>query len=195
MADERPHADPALVAAYLRGLRIGLRAPSIDDADSVAAWDDSPLPRTPDAGREMLRRSEQTPWGNAEHVRLMVVDLASGTVHGSVMVERQHDRIGKCRIISSPMLALDRRDEIEGDALDLVIPWLRDELDLMVIVLDVAADRAGVIARAGEHGLREVVRLREHIRRRHGWIDLVTLELVNPAWRHALAGGDGVSHA
>ena len=190
MTDDRTALATDMVAAYLQGPRIGLRAPSLDDAESVAAWDDSPLPRTPEAGREMLRRTEQTPWGNAEHPRLMVVDLASGTVHGSVMIERQHDRIGKCRVISSPMLALDRRDEIEGDALDLVLPWLRDELDLMVIVLDVAADRAGVIARAGEHGLREAGRLREHIRRRHGWVDLVTLELVNPAWRHVLDGVD-----
>lgn len=195
MADESPDPVFDLVATYLRGPLIGLRAPSLDDACSIAAWDDAPLPRTPDAAREMLIRTEQTPWGNAELLRLMIVDLASGTVHGSVMIERQHDRIGKVRVVSSPMLAIDRREAIEADALDLVVPWLRDELDLMMIVLDIASDRSTVIARAGAHGLREVVRLREHVRRPHGRADLVSLELINPAWQHVLQDGNGADHA
>lgn len=180
-------ASPPPVAVYLTGPRIGLRAPELADAEAVAAWDDAPLPRTPEAGRALLQRSEQTPWGNAETVRLMIVDLASGDILGSVVVERQQDRVGKIRMISAPVLPAARRDEVEADALDLVIPWMRDELDLMVIVLEIASDRAVPIARATAHGLREVVRLREHVLRPRGRVDFLLLELLNPAWRHALA--------
>lgn len=183
------------IAAYLSGSRIGLRAPSLDDADSIAAWDDAALPRTPDVGREMLCRSEQTPCGNAQHVRLMVIDLQSGGIAGSMMIERQQDRIGKIRIVSAPLLTADHRDAIEGDVLDLIVPWMRDELDLMILVLDIASDRTAVIARAEALGLTEVVRLREHIQRPHGRVDLVTLESINPAWRHVLQGRTGADDA
>jgi RimJ/RimL family protein N-acetyltransferase len=184
-----------MVASYLSGRNIGLRAPALDDAESIATWDDGSLPRNPDAGREMLCRTEQTAWGNAEHLRLMIVDLSGGNVVGSVMIERQHDRIGKIRIISAPMLPAARRDAVEGEVLDLVVPWMRDELDLMVLVLDIASDRAAVLARADEHGFREVVRLREHILRPQGRVDLVTLELINPAWCHVIAGRTGADDA
>lgn len=183
------------VAPYLSGPTIGLRAPSLDDVGSIAAWDDAPLPRTPDLGREMLRRSEQTAWGNAEHLRLMVIDLQSGDIVGSVMIERQRDRIGKIRIVSAPLLTAKRRNAIEEDILDLIVPWMRDELDLMILVLDIASDRTAMIARAEALGLTEVVRLREHIQRPHGRVDLVTLESINPAWRHVLAKNTGVDHA
>jgi RimJ/RimL family protein N-acetyltransferase len=162
-----------MVASYLSGRNIGLRAPALDDAESIATWDDGSLPRNPDAGREMLRRTEQTPWGNAENLRLMIVDLSVGNVVGSVMIERQQDRIGRIRIAAAPLLPADRRDAIEGEVLDLVVPWMRDELDLMVLVLDIASDRAAVLARPAEHGFREVVRLREHILRPHGRVDLL----------------------
>lgn len=184
-----------MVAPYLFGPRIGLRAPSIDDADFITAWDDAPLPRTPDLGREMLRRTEQTPWGNAEHVRLMIIDLASRSVVGSVMIERQHDRIGKVRIASAPLLSADRRDLVGGDTLELLVPWMRDELDLMVLVLEIASDREAVISRAQGLGLAEVARLREHIQRPHGRVDLLALELVNPAWHHVLDRADGADDA
>lgn len=184
-----------MIAPYLSGRSIGLRVPSLDDADFIAAWDDAPLPRTPDMGREMLRRLEQTPWGNAEQLRLMIIDLASGSIVGSVMIERQRDRIGKIRIVSAPVLAADRRYAIEGEVLDLVVPWMRDELDLMVLVLDIASDRGAAIARARTLGLSEVVRLREHIQRPHDRVDLVTLELINPVWRHLLQGENGLDDA
>lgn len=188
MTDDMTSGMVDTVPPYLRGRWIGLRAPALVDAISVAAWDDAPLPRNPDSARELLRRTEQTAWGNAENLRLMIVDLSSAHVVGSVMIERQHDRIGKVRIVAAPMLPADRRDAIESEALDVVVPWMRDELDLMVMVLDIASDRAAVIARAGGHGFREVVRLREHIARRLGRVDLVTLELMSPAWRHVIAG-------
>jgi hypothetical protein len=182
-----------MVASYLSGRNIGLRAPALDDAESIATWDDGSLPRDPDAAREMLRRTERTAWGNAENPRLMIVGLPSGHIVGSVMIERQHDRIGKIRVVPAPTLPADRRDAIEGEVLDLVVPWMRDELDLMV--LDVASDRTAVIARAEVHGLTEAVRLREHILRPHGRVDLVTLELINPAWRHVIAEHTGSGDA
>lgn len=184
-----------LVATYLTGRSIGLRAPSLEDAGWISAWDDAPLPRTPEVGREMLRRSEQAAWGIAEHVRLMIIDLQSGDIVGSVTIERQHDRIGKIRIAVASMLGLDRREAIECDSLDLVVPWMRDELDLMILVLDIASDRTAAIARAEALGLTEAVRLRDHIQRPRGRVDLVTLESINPAWRHLLAGDTGVDDA
>lgn len=195
MTDDMIAGTIDMVVPYLSGSSIGLRAPSLDDADFIAAWDDASTPRTPDAGREMLRGAEQTPWGNAEQVRLLIIDLGSGSVVGSVMIERQHDRIGKIRIVSAPVLAADRRDAIEADVLDLVVLWMRHELDLMVLVLDIASDRTAVIARAEALGLVEAVRLREHVQRPHHRVDLVTLELINPAWRHALAGQNGLNDA
>ncbi len=191
MTDDATPGATGMVAPYLSGRSIGLRAPLPDDANAIATWDDAPLPRTPDAGREMLRRTEQTPWGNARHLRLMIIELASCQIAGSVMIERQQDRIGKIRIIPAPLLPPDRRDEIEAEVLGLVVPWMQEELDLMVLVLDIRSDRTAAINRAEELGMAEVVRLREHILRPDGRADLVTLELINPVWRHALGGGTG----
>lgn len=184
-----------MFAPYLSGPGIALRAPALDDATSIAGWDDAPIPRTPEAGRELLRRSEQTPWGNAEHLRLIVIDRTSGSIAGSVLIERQHNRIGKIRIVSALLLSADHRDGIECDVLDLIVPWMRDELDLMILVLDIASDRTAVIVRADSLGLTEVVRLREHILRAHGRVDLITLESINPAWRHVLEGRTGADDA
>lgn len=184
-----------VVAPYLSGQGIGLRAPALEDADAIAAWDDAPMPRNPDQGRELLRRSEQTPWGNAEHVRLMIIELATQEIVGCVLIERQQDRIGKIRIVSSSVLSVDRRDQIEGEVLALIVPWLRDELDLMVLVLEIASDREAVISWAERLGLVEVVRLREHIQRPQGRVDRLTLEMINPAWRHVLQRDDGAGDA
>ncbi len=191
MTDDAAPGATGMVAPYLSGPSIGLRAPLPDDADAIATWDDAVLPRTPDAGREMLRRTEQTPWGNAQHLRLMIIDLASGQIAGSVMIEREQDRIGKIRIIAAPLLPPDRRDAIEREVLGLVLPWMQEELDLMVLVLDIPSDRTAAISRAKELGMAEVVLLREHILRPDGRADLVMLELINPVWRHVLGEGTG----
>jgi hypothetical protein len=171
------------VATYLRDDRYGLRAPVPDDAEIAGLWYEGAFPLSADAARAMLREQETVAWGGNPVIRLIAVELATGTVVGGALVERQDIRVGKLLVTAGgPDRAGDAAQRLRAALLRLLVPWVMTELNMMTAVIDVPADETIVIDAAGALGLVEVARLREHIARPAGRVDLLMLERVNRRW-------------
>lgn len=179
------HREPT--APFLTGDRLGLRHPVLADARQATSWHDGPFPLTPKQAEDLLRKSEIHPWGLAPEIRLIADSVSDGSTVGGAVVERQHNRIGKIRLSAAAWLSPGERDEISAGILELLVPWMLGELDMMVITVDIPADHAATIERATSLGMREVVRLRAHVRRADRRVDLLTFETINPAWAHSIA--------
>lgn len=171
-----------VLAPWLTGPRIGLRAPVREDAGDVAAWcGDTPLP-LPDAAEEMLVREERVPWGKNPAARLMIVAVGDGSVVGSIIIERTMNRT------SQVSLFIGGRNvdtaSIQRDVVGLVVPWLLGEIGLMTVKMRIPADETSLIEAVEAAGLREAVRLREFLRRDTGRVDMLIFERVNDGWGH-----------
>lgn len=174
------------VAIYLQDGRFGLRAPVPEDAEYAGAWYEGAFPISAEAAREHLAEHETLPWGINPTIRLIVVELDTGSVVGGVLVERQNNRVGKIVIVAGrPDPASEAAQRVRAAVLRMVVPWMMGELNLMTAVIDAPADETVVIEAARELGLVEVVRLREHIARPSGRVDLLMLERVNRRWGRA----------
>lgn len=181
------------VAMYLRDARYGLRAPSLDDAGQASAWYEGHVPISPDTARDLLAEQETIPWGANPVIRLMVVELDTGDVIGGALVKRDDNRVSELTItVGGPDWSGERRQQISAAVLRLLVPWVMQELALMTTRIDVPADETTLIDTARQLGMTEAVRLREHVARADGRVDLLMLELVNDAWgRGVREGGDG----
>jgi RimJ/RimL family protein N-acetyltransferase len=80
----------------------------------------------------------------------------------------------------APML--EDSDELRAEALRLLVPWQRDEHEMMVTRLYVPADQPRTIAAAEELGMTLSVRLREFIPVPDGRVDELIYEAINPRW-------------
>ena len=171
------------VAVYLQDGEVGLRAPVPEDAEQAGAWYEGAFPISPENARELLTEQETTPWGNNPTVRLMAVDLGTGTLTGGVLVERDDNRVSKIRItVGGPDPSGEAAQRTRAALLRLLVPWVMGELNMMTTVIDVPADETILIEAAHGIGMAEAVRLREHIARPAGRVDLLMLELVNTGW-------------
>lgn len=113
----------------------------------------------------------------------MVVDLATGVVVGGALVEREGNRVSELRItVGGPNLSHEERQRMRAAVLGLLAPWVMGELDLMTTRIDVPADETILIDAATRLGMVEAARLREHVARPAGRVDLLILELVNRDW-------------
>ncbi len=175
--------DAAPVAEYLRNDLYGLRAAVPDDAVHVTAWYEGAFPITPEAARELLTGQETVAWGMNPTIRLMVVDLVTAEVVGGAVVERDDNRVSKIRItVGGAGRDTNDAQHLQADVLRMLVPWVMGELDMMTAVIDIPADETILIDAARELGMIEAVRLREHVLRPAGRVDLLMLELVNRAW-------------
>ncbi|HEV2128097.1 MAG TPA: GNAT family protein [Thermomicrobiales bacterium] len=171
------------VAGYLQDGRYGLRAPVPEDADYVTTWHEEPFPMTLEAARDLLIQQETIPWGNNPAIRLMIVDLVTDAVVGGAIVERDDNRVSKLVItVGGPDPTGEAAQRVRAAVLRLLVPWVMGELSLMTTVIDVPADETILIDAAKDLGMVEAVRLREHILRPSGRVDLLMLELVNRQW-------------
>ncbi len=171
------------VATYLRDDRYGLRAPVPEDAEHAIAWYEGAFPISPATAGKLLSEHETIPWGGNPTIRLIVVELATGDVVGGATVERQDNRVGKLVVISGgPDRSGERAQDLRAAVLRLLVPWMMDELNLMVAQIDIPADESILIDAATGLEMVEAVRLRASIARPTGRVDLVTMELVDRTW-------------
>lgn len=171
------------VAIYLQDARYGLRAPVPEDAEQAWAWYEGAFPISGEAAREYLVEQESIPWGGNPTIRLVVIDLATNTVVGGALIERQNNRVGKLQIVGGrPEPFSDAAQRLRASVLRMLVPWMMGELNMMTTVIDVPADETVMIDAARELGLVEAARLRQHIARPSGRVDLLMLELVNRQW-------------
>lgn len=174
------------IAAYLAGPRIALRAPVLADADAIATWDDAPLPHTPEAGRELLRRSEQTPWGNAEHIRLMIDD---DSCIGGVTL-RHIDLVNRTAETGSGLLAAaDRGQGLGTEAKHVLLRFAFETLGLHAISSIVYSGNARSIAALRKQGYRPAGRLTADVHRGGRFTDALMFDLLRHEWEAAAVEG------
>lgn len=171
-------------ASWLSNERVGLRAPVRDDVRHAATWFIGEDATDPATAERALRRRESIPWGGNPVITLVAIDLATGRIAGGVMATRSSS--GSCTLEVRVVASDPARAELLRGILRLVVPWLVDEVGVRTLVLGTPADDAAMLAAAGEAGMTEAVRLREHLDRPGGRVDFLQLERVNAGWgRHA----------
>lgn len=167
-------------AVWLRGKMIGLRAVIRADAGDVDLWYEGSPPLTPDEAEARLVSGERIPWGNNPIIRLMIVSLEGSEALGGVVVTRSQSRTSDIVLTVGRRAA--NREEIEREALGLIVPWLLNEVGLMTVKMRIPADESSILAAATLTGMREAVRLREYVVRDVGRADLLIVERVNRQW-------------
>lgn len=164
-------------AIYLTGSLIHLRGMLPSDKDTALAWFPGPYPVNSVRAKTFLEE-EHKGWGRRVQ-------------HYAICLNEDDSVVGGVRIWSSTshanvtfQVAPWRRDggAIRADALRVLVPWLRDERDLINSAFELAADDEAASAAARELGLVPGARLREWLARPGGRTDLVIWQAPNPRW-------------
>jgi RimJ/RimL family protein N-acetyltransferase len=93
-----------------------------------------------------------------------------------------HDGHRTCDLTFEMAPWRDDADALRAEALGLLVRWLRDESELMVVAVQVPADQAATVAAAEAVGMVPNVRLREWFARPGGRVDCLLYEGLNPRW-------------
>jgi RimJ/RimL family protein N-acetyltransferase len=167
-----------LRATFLSGERIYIRALALEDKDYAAAWFRGPYPVNAAKAEEFLRDEHKSIEPQEQHLAIVRVD-GDAIVGG---VQLWTDR--RLAFMTFKMAASIRdADECQAAALRLLVPWLRDEAELMMIDVPIAADEPLTIAAAEALGMERTATLRQWLARPGGRVDQHHYEALNPAWR------------
>jgi hypothetical protein len=147
------------------------------DKDVASAWFPYPFPVTPARAEEFLREWITSPWQDRHH--LAICRTAGDEVVGSVRL-MIWGRIGRVRFKLGPQVP--DAEELQADALRLLVPWLRDEMELIATTFTFPSDLPLVVAAAEESGLVLGVRLREFVARPGHRVDLLMYDALNPRY-------------
>jgi hypothetical protein len=169
---------------YLTGATIFLRALVATDSEWSSAWHDSSLPITPARAEALMKDALTDPW-RPSTIRLAIVQSASETVFGGVEIATNGYRTAWVTLHVAR--SLPDAGAVRAEAIGLLIPWLRDELEMMTVTVEVAADDTLTIAAANELGMVEGARLRAFVARPGGRVDLLYVQALNP--RREVADG------
>jgi RimJ/RimL family protein N-acetyltransferase len=170
-----------LRAVYLRGPRVYLRAMVDEDRERGAAWVDHTFPVNASGAEKVLEREHTGAWWHRSRRRLAIAAGEDDEVVGSVGVSSP-DGYRTCTIAFEMAPWREDADVLRGEALGLVVHWLRDDVELMVVTVDVAADEPATIAAAEALGMALSARLREWFGRPGGRVDRLVYQALNPRW-------------
>lgn len=163
-------------ATYLTGELIYLRGLVDSDKEHASAWMPGPFPANVPKAEAYFK----------EHVKLwqrktdlVICRVETNEVVGSMSLwtDMRHSDV---RFKVAPWC--DDAGRIRADALRILVPWLRDEMDLVNTSFEVAADDSEAIVAAEELGLLLALRLREWIARPGHRVDRLTYQAVNSHW-------------
>lgn len=173
---------------YLTGESIALRALTAADAEAPG-WFPGPFPVNPPVVETWLRDQHAfSPWDNPARVWLAIVRTsgdATGAVIGTVRLDQPRGRYVGIEIAVAPLLEPAEADRVTAETIRLTVPWLIGEMGAMVVNLGLGADQTAARAAATASGMTEAARLREHLARPGGRVDLGWWQVVNPAWSGA----------
>lgn len=172
--------------SYLTGRRVALRPLVLGDKATASAWYPRPYPIDAARAETWLKENHKDIWPRTIYYALVRAD-------GAATPEAADDEIvGSVRINWNTQQAnvrftmaswLTDADALRADAIGVVVPWLIDEREMLVVTVALASDEAASIVAASSIGMREMARLREHIARPGGRVDLLYFQKLNRPWR------------
>jgi RimJ/RimL family protein N-acetyltransferase len=177
-----------LRAIYLTGERVYLRALVESDKQQASAWMPGSFPANSVRAEAFFKESVKL-WQRKN--QLVICRTDSDEIVGGVSLWND-PRHAHVRFTIAPRV--EDAGSIRGDVIRLMVPWLRDELDVITTSFDLAADDTEAIAAAEELGLLRAVRLREWIARPGHRVDLYVYQAVNYRWVKAPASDGSTIH-
>lgn len=170
-------------AIYLTGERVYLRAMVEADKEIATAWWPGPFLVNAARAEEWLKEAHKDGWNKPRWYAICRTE--GDAVVGSARLAPRQGRRADLMLHIAPALSGVEADNLRAEALRLIVPWVRDDLEYMVLTLLCGADETETVAAARELGMTENVRLPEFIARPGGRADQVWLEAVNAPWRVA----------
>jgi len=167
----------AMRIVYLTGEHVYLRPLVLADKDSASAWHPGPFLMGAAQAEKVLK--DEAAGGAAR--RLALVRSQTDEVVGSVKLT-SHDGFRRCWVTFHMAPSMMDADALRAEALRLIVPWLRDQMEVMVVSVEVAADEMETIAAATELGMELNVRLREFVARAGCRVDRLIYQALNPRW-------------
>lgn len=170
----------SLRAIYLSGPTVYLRAPVESDKEHAAAWLDDAFPTNAPAAESVLKEEHKTPIWDRPNLRLMIVRREGDAVVGGIRISWGSE-VRRCRLEFTLAGWDPDADSLRAAALGIVVHWLRDELEAMVVDVTLPADQVQTVRAAEEVGMERQATLREWYMRPCGRVDALVYEALNPA--------------
>lgn len=158
-----------------------LRAMVEADKESGAAWLDETFPVNAARAEAALKEEHTGHWWARRNRRLAIALNDGDEVVGSARVD-SGDGKRTCHVDFEMAPWRDDADELRAEALRLLVHWLRDEGEVMVVTVEIAADQPATIEAAEETGMARNARLREWFARPGRRTDCLVYEALNPRW-------------
>ena len=168
-------------ATYLTGETVYLRAMVAGDKETAAAWHAGPFPINTTRAEEWLKEAHTDLWGNNKPRHYLIARVADDEAVGSATLASRGGRRGNLSFAMAPWR--DDADLLRAAALRLIVPWVRDDLELMHLMLTVAADETATIAAAEALGLQRAARLARLRRPARRPRRSLLYEALNTPWR------------
>ncbi len=168
-------------ATYLTGETIYLRALVAGDKETVGAWYAGSFPISAARAEVWLKEAHTDIWGNSKPRRYLLARVDDDTPVGGVTLAVQGNRRGFLTFAMAPWR--DDADALRAEALRFLVPWVRDDLELMTLTVAIAADEAATIAAAEALGMQQAARLRAFVARPGGRVDRLLYQALNAPWR------------
>jgi RimJ/RimL family protein N-acetyltransferase len=165
-------------AVYLTGEDFYLRAMILEDKDHATNWFKPPFPIDAVAAEAILKEAHAKGWDEPDVLFLAVVRASDDEIIGGVAIEDQARRTAYLNIYSAP--SLDDGESWRARVLELVIPWLRDELEILVTRVEIPEDEKTMLASAERLGMIPAIRLRQAQARPGHRVDILGYQALNP---------------
>lgn len=169
----------AMRAVYLTGDDFYLRAMVLDDKDHAVAWFHSLIPMDPVAAESKLKKLHELGWDEPDEMYLAIVRSSDDQVIGSALIARENQHIARLHIRCAP--TLQQGESLRAKVLELLVRWLRDEREKMVMRIEIPEDEPLMLAAAERLGMEPATRMREYVARPGGRVDALGYEALNRA--------------
>lgn len=176
---------------YLTGSNVYVRAMVEADKECGIAWFNTQLPMggfdnvfPVDTSRSstVLKEENRGLWPSGRH-RFAIVRKASDEVVGALVEDSGHPVVAHIGTHMAPAVA--DADALRAEAVELVVPWIRDERQFRLVRMSIPADQTETISAAESVGMSLGARLRSYVARPGSRVDLLMYETVNPDWTGA----------
>jgi len=151
------------------------------DKEHGAAWLDETLPVNAGRAEAALKEDHEGPWWRRSGRRLAIALAEDDEVVGGAQVF-SNDGQRTCQLEFAMAPWRDDADALRAESLGLLVRWLRDGNELMVVTVELPADETATIAAAEAVGMVRNARLREWFARPGGRVDCLVYQALNPRW-------------